>query len=157
ITAFPGVGFPALFVPAVERKRDYHPEPGFGTTISVMNVNKPPLDNLLVRYALNMAIEKKAFCDFLGGGRIPARSLITPIPDYPAPAKLIVDIDGRGYDILNFNVEAARSLLSKAVDRPPEITFHYAAFADTARRAELLQRQLLEHLGIRLKLAPHEF
>jgi oligopeptide transport system substrate-binding protein len=157
LTALPGVGFPSLFVPAVEHKRDFHPEPGFGTVIGVMNVNKPPLDNILLRYALGMAIDKKAFCKFLGGGRVPARNLVPPIPGYPAPTSLMVDIQGREYDILQFNVDAARSLLLKAGAGTPEITYHYAILPDTTQKAEMLQRQLFEHLGIRLKLAPHEF
>jgi oligopeptide transport system substrate-binding protein len=157
VTALPGVGFPSLFVPAVEHKRDFHPEPGFGTVVSVMNVNRPPLDDPRLRYALNMAVEKEALCHFLGLGRVPARNLVPPIPDYRAPASLVVDVGGREYDILQFNVEAARALLANAGAKPSEITYHYAIIADNTHKSEMMQRQLLEHLGIRLKLVPHEF
>jgi oligopeptide transport system substrate-binding protein len=157
LAAVPGVGFPSLFIPAVGRKRDFHTEPGFGTITSVMSVTRPPLDNILLRYALSMAIEKQSFCDFLGGGRVPASNLVPPIPGYPAPASVRVDIDGHTHDVLKFDVEAARALLAKAGAGAPAIPYHYGVLPDNAEKAEMLQQQWLHNLGIRLILTPHEF
>ena len=69
---------------------------------------------MLLRYALNMATEKKVLADFLGPGYVPARSLIAPLPQYPQPGSLKIEVDGRVYDVLSFDVEGARSLLAKA-------------------------------------------
>jgi hypothetical protein len=80
-------------------KREFHTEPGFG---SICPAIRPPKAAVL-RYALNMATEKQPVCDFLGGGRVPARRLVAPVPDYPAPTSLPVEIDGREYDVLSFD------------------------------------------------------
>jgi len=157
VAAMPGISFPALFIPVVGRKRDFHTEPGFGSICPVMSVRKPPLDNVLLRYALNMATGKQPVCDFLGGGRVPARSVVPPIPGYPAPAALPVMIDGREYDVLKFDIEGARALLAKSGVGNPEITYHFPLLPETRQRAEMLQQQWLHNLGIRLKLVPREF
>lgn len=157
LAAVPGVSFPSLFIPVVGRKRDFHTEPGFGTITSVMSVTRPPLDNILLRYALNMATEKKPLCDFMGGGRVPACNLVPRIPDYPAPASLPVEIDGQTYDVLKFDLEGARALLAKSGAGSPVIPYHYGILPDNTQKAEMLQQQWLHKLGVRLTLTPHEF
>ena len=130
--AMPGPSFPPLFMPILARKKDFHTEAAFGTVSPAMNVRQCPLDNVLVRYALNMGTKKKPHTDLLGGGRIPALNLIPHMPGYPAPRSLNVTVDGRGYDILSCNIEAARALLAKAGfhtgSRPLEITYHFPFF-----------------------------
>jgi oligopeptide transport system substrate-binding protein len=152
-----GIGFPSLLIPTVEHKRDFHTEAAFGSTSLAMNVQKPPLDNVLVRYALNMATDKQALCDFLRGGRVPARTIIPPVSGYPKRASLPVRIDGREYDVLSYSVAGARDLLSKAGVRSLEITYHFPLLQETTQSAEMLQQQWLQNLGIRLKLVPREF
>ena len=157
VAAMPGISFPYVFIPAMGGKRDFHIEPAFGLFCPVMSVQKPPLDNVLLRYALNMATQKQPVCDFLGGGRLPARNVVAPVPGYRGPDSVIVDIDGHPYDVLKFDPEAARSLLAKAGIRSPEITFHFPQLPESAPRAEMLRQQWQRNLGIRLKLAPREF
>ena len=157
VAAMPGVSFPYLFIPAMGGKRDFHTEPAFGVFCPVMSVQKPPLDNVLLRYALNMATEKQPVCDLLSGGRLPARNLVAPVPGYRGPDSLMVEIDGRSYDVLKFDPEAARALLAKTGIRSLEITFHFPQLPESAPRAEMLRQQWQGNLGIRLKLAPREF
>ena len=156
VAAVPGVVFPSLFIPMLARKRDFHTEPAFGSICAAVSVQKPPLNNVLLRYALNMATEKQPICDFLGGGRLPASNLVAPVPGYPAPKSRWVEIDGRLIDVLKFDVECARALLAKTGLGPIEITYHFPQFPETAARAELLRQQWQRNLGIRLQLAQRE-
>src|SRR5436305_13892849 len=78
-------------------------------------------------------------------------------PSRAAPDRLIVEIDGHHYDILNFDVQGARALLAKTGLGSVEITYHFPELPETGPRAEMLQQQWLHNLGIRLKLAPRDF
>jgi ABC-type oligopeptide transport system substrate-binding subunit len=165
VTAMPGLGFPPLFTPILGRKKDFHTQPVFGTVCPTISSRKPPLDNVLLRYALNMGTEKKPFSDFLGAGRVPALSLVPPLLGYPAPDSLHVSIEGHRYDVLSFHIEGARALLAKAgfpagVDPSGsglEITYHFPALPETRQKGEMLQQQWQRHLGLRVKLAVREF
>jgi ABC-type oligopeptide transport system substrate-binding subunit len=125
---------------------------------------KTALDNVLLRYALNMATEKNQFTGLLGGGRIPTSTLVPPVPGYLKPADAEVIVDGYPHDVLKFNVEAARVLLVKAGfnfspghRRPLELTYHFPTLSDARLKAELLQQQWRRNLGIRLNFAMHGF
>ena len=164
--AMPGPSFPPLFTPILARKKDFHTEPAFGTVSPGISVRRPPLDNVLVRYALNMATEKKPFTDFLGAGRAPALNLVPPMPGYPAPRSLNVALDGRTYDVLSYNVQGARALLAKAGydtraagpgHRTLEIEYHFPTLPETKLKGEMLQQQWRHHLGVRLNLVMREF
>src|SRR6266545_3108455 len=106
-----GSGLSPLFTPVLSRKRDYHSTPAFATRLPSINMRRAPFDNVLLRYALNMAVDKRVVADLYGPDYLPARSLIAPIPGYTRPDSLIIDVDGRLYDVLAFDVEGARSLL----------------------------------------------
>jgi len=58
----------------------------------VINTKKPPFDNVLLRYALNMATDKKAITHFVGAGRVPALNFVPPIEGYEAPQSLLVQV-----------------------------------------------------------------
>jgi hypothetical protein len=111
----PGPNFPPLFTGILGGKKDFHTERAFGTVCPAISALKPPLDNVLLRYVLAMGTEKKPMTDCLGAGRVPASSLVPPMPGYPGPSSLHVPIDGHSYDVLSFNIEGARgALLAKS-------------------------------------------
>jgi ABC-type oligopeptide transport system substrate-binding subunit len=163
--AMPGPSFPPLFTPILARKKDFHTEPAFGTVCPAISVRRPPLDNVLLRYALNMATEKKPFTDLLGAGEVPAVNMVPPITEYPAPRSVSVNVDGHSYDILSFNVRGARALLTKAgfeagTGHNPhtlDLAYHFPVLPETKLKAEMLQQQWRHHLGIRLNLTMREF
>jgi ABC-type oligopeptide transport system substrate-binding subunit len=165
VATMPGFNFPPLFTTVLGRKKDFHSEPCFGTVAATINAQKPPLNNVLLRYALNMATEKGPFTDLLGGRRIPALTVVPPVPGYLPPKNLDVVVDGRRHDVLGFNIEAARALLVKEGfdpimgrgNRTLELTYHIAALSDYKLRGEMLQQQWHRNLGIRVNLAVHEF
>jgi oligopeptide transport system substrate-binding protein len=161
----PGLSLSPMFTPVLSRKKDYHAGPGFGTFILHINTQRAPFDNVLVRFALNMATKKQALTNFLGAGFVPARSYVAPIPQYPKTDSLPVEIDGRIYDVLAFDVEGAKSLLAKAGfpggTRPDgtrlEVLYHFPMLPEARPKAEIVQQQWLHHLNISVKLMPREF
>jgi ABC-type transport system substrate-binding protein len=164
-TLTPGLSLPPVYTPVLRRRKDYHTTTGFGTIFPCVNIRRAPFDNILLRYALNMAIDKKAVTDFFGPGFLPARSMVPPLPHYSQPTSLKIGVDGRTFDVLAFDVEGARSLLAKAGfpggtglhGKPLEVPHHFPMLPENLPKGEILQRQWLDNLGIRTKLLPHEF
>ena len=104
---------PALYLRLLRRAPDFHTHPAIGTHYLVLNTRNSPLDNVLVRYALNMAIEKKEVERFEGAGPA-ALALLPPLDQYESPRALPVTVQGRSYDVLAFDPAGARSLMSAA-------------------------------------------
>lgn len=71
----PGPGFPPLFRPIVASKKDFHTERSFLTVRPGISVLKPPFDNVLLRYALAMATDRKPIAEALGAGAVRPLSL----------------------------------------------------------------------------------
>jgi oligopeptide transport system substrate-binding protein len=77
--------FPSsLFARALERKKDLHRLPMLQSLYYAINTKKPPFNNVLLRYALNMATDKNAIATALGGD-IPAIGYVPPIEGYQSP------------------------------------------------------------------------
>ena len=163
--AMPANAIPQPFIPLLRSKSDFHVAPAFTSYFYNINTKKPPFDNVLLRYALNMATDKRAITDFLGAGQIPALNIVPPIEGYETPKSLNVEIGGKTYDVLSFDLDAARELLSKAgypngVGRDGrrlniEIMFNTL---DTHRQiAEIVQQQWRRNLNIDVTLANQEW
>jgi oligopeptide transport system substrate-binding protein len=112
------------------------------------NLGHTPLDNPNVRKALSMAIDRNALIrDVAGGVGKPATSMIPPgMPGYQAD--LGKDID--------FNPQQAKQLLAQAgFSDPstfPQLHFRYATTSANQSRAEFVQAQLKQNLGIDIVL-----
>jgi oligopeptide transport system substrate-binding protein len=130
----------------------------YGAVFPLFNVTKPPFDDVRARYALNMATNKRAIAEFAGAGRSAALSLIPPAAGYDAPASLPDPIEGREYDVLAYNPEAARELFVKATGRRENVRVEYLFpnLPDTGPRAEILQQEWRQNLGIELVLIRQE-
>jgi oligopeptide transport system substrate-binding protein len=113
-----------------------------------MNNAKKPLDNPNVRKALSKAIDRNALIrDIAGGVGLPTTSIIPPgMPGFQ---------EGLGQE-LNFDVEGARTLLAQAGyangQNFPAIAFTFAATTANQRRAEFLQAQWKQNLGVNIQL-----
>jgi oligopeptide transport system substrate-binding protein len=161
----PGFGFPPLVAPALSRKRDLCTSPAFGTAFPCFNTTKPPFDNVLVRYALNMAVNKHAIADVFGFGRQPARNLVPSLPGYRSPESVQVRVNGKSYDVLQFNPEAARELLAFAGfpggrdTQGNHLTLDMLCpnFQEPRLRAEILQSEWQDKLSIRVNVNAQEF
>jgi oligopeptide transport system substrate-binding protein len=117
-----------------------------------INQSAAPLNNVLVRRAFSMAIDRQALIrDIAGGVGLPATSIIPPgMPGY-------VDGLGATYD---YNPDGARQLLSQA-GYPngqgfPALTFNFATTGANQRRTEFIQAQLKQNLNVTINLNSQE-
>jgi len=114
----------------------------------IMNNAKAPLNNPMVRKALSKGIDRQAMIrDIAAGIGKPATSMIPPgMPGYQAD--LGKDID--------FDPAAAKSLLAQAgIADPsqfPALHFRFATTSANQSRAEFIQAQLKQNLGINIVL-----
>jgi oligopeptide transport system substrate-binding protein len=161
----PGAVLPPLFAPVLSRKKDYHSTPAFATRAPSINIRRAPFDKVLLRYALNMAMDKKAVAAFYGPSYVPARSFTAPSAGYRTPASLKIDVDGRQYDVLSFDVDGARSLLARAgfpggvapSRRPLQVPYHFPILTGARPQAEIIEQQWLHNLNVGVKLVGREF
>ena len=108
-----------------------------------------------VRYALNMAIDKRALAQFAGAGRAEASGLVPPLEGYAPVRDLTVSVDGVTCDVLGFNPQAARELFRRAghdTKRREQIQFLLPNLPEARPVSEILQQQWRSVLGIDLVL-----
>ena len=142
---------PQSVIPELQRRSDFICEPMLTTYFYRVNVRRKPLDNPLVRRALNMAIDKQEICEAVTrAGQIPARSFVPPgLTGYES---------AEGGD---FDVEAARRLLGEAGFpdgrgfRKIEILYNKSEAHEAI--AEVIQRHWKEKLGIDVELKKLEW
>lgn len=136
---------PNAIIPDLRERDDFHSSPMLTTYFYRINTAEPPLDNVLVRRALNAAIDKHQICEYvMKAGQVPARSYVPPgMAGYESP--LTDDHD----------VEEAKRLLAEA-GYPngkglPTIQILYNTNDDHATIAQVIQQQWAA-LGIRCEL-----
>ena len=165
VDAMPGERLSPLLQRSLEGHRDFLAAPACFVVWHGFNTHKPPFDNLLLRYALNMATDKAAIAHVFGAGRAPGRNLIPAMEGYRAPQSLSVPIDGENYDVLSYNPAAARILLAKAGypgglghdGRPFHFELLFPNLPHSRPIAEMLHQQWRTNLKVEPKLAVCEF
>lgn len=141
-----GYPVPNVVVPKLQGRPDYVSGPMFTTYFYRCNVTRPPLDNPLVRRALNMAIDKRKIVEHVTkAGQLPATSFVPPgMPGYTQP-------QGESFDIAK-----ARELLAEA-GYPrgqgfPKIQILFNTMDAHRAIAEVVQRDWKDNLGIDVEL-----
>lgn len=142
---------PAAAVARLRGRADLHVGPQLATNFLRMNVTAAPLADVLVRRAIDRAIDRTALCRYVyRRGEVPATSLVPPSlagyqPARAAPA----------------NAEIARDLLARAGFPGgrgfPELELLFPADETVRAVAEALAARLEEVLGIRVRPQPQEF
>jgi oligopeptide transport system substrate-binding protein len=158
--AMPGDRLPQEIFPLLGKKKDFHFTSAFFTLYPVMNTTRSPFNNPLVRYAFNMATDKREVADFFGAGRTAAIGFVPPFPGYPGPDRLPVEIGPKKIDLLSYNPRAARELLtSAAYGRGNKLSVEYLfpTLPHSRPIAEILQQQWRRNLGVDVKLVLQEF
>jgi ABC-type oligopeptide transport system substrate-binding subunit len=154
---------PEALAPALFQKKDFHSDPAFANLAYSINVHRRPFDNVLVRYALNMSIDKAAIAAYRNAE--PARTVTPAVGGYEAPRSLPVSVGGRRYDVLEFNPAAARELLAQAgypdgagSDGKP-LAFDLRSWESPTylNAAEIMAQQWRTNLHIRPRLVPAEY
>lgn len=137
---------PKTMIPELIDREDFVSAPAMITYFYRLNVTRKPLDNVLVRRALNMAIDKDQICRRVTkAGELPARSLVPP--------------GMTGYQAAycgEFNPEEARKLLTEA-GYPngrglPTIEILYNSNDNHRDIAQVIAQHWSEHLGIDVEL-----
>ncbi len=136
--------------------------PMLGTYYYIFNVTKPPVDDVRVRRALTLAIDRTAIVETVTkGGQIPADSFVPPgLKD--AGGREFNTVSGSyGIDTSRAQAEEARNLLSEAGypggEGFPEIELLYNTSEGHKAVAEAVQEMWKDHLGIRVRLANQEW
>ncbi|MGY3620328.1 ABC transporter substrate-binding protein [Bradyrhizobium sp. USDA 10063] len=90
-------------------------EPSNVSTNIIINSSAPPFDNLDIRRALALAIDRKAFISILFEGQADVGGTMQPAPAglWAMPKEMLETIPGYGPDV-NANREQARKLMQKA-------------------------------------------
>jgi len=142
---------PAAKVPAVSRRPGFRYAPALHTYFYRFNVTRPPLDDVRVRKALALAIDKAAIArHLLRGGQRPARSFVPPILAGYTP------VEGPDHD-----PEAARRLLAEAGfprgEGFPTLQLLYNTRETHKLIAEAIQHMWRTALGVRVELLNQEW
>ena len=85
------------------------------STNIIINSSSPPFDNLDIRRALALALDRKPFIDILFEGQADIGTTMQPAPDglWAMPKEMMESIPGYGPDV-NANREEAKKLMQKA-------------------------------------------
>jgi oligopeptide transport system substrate-binding protein len=149
-------------------REDFNPIPYLGSYFFRVNLTRPPFDDLRVRRALALTIDRRAICEkIMKAGQKPSWSLVPPgMVGYPlgnemAHAPLADDLSD--YDAsLAADVAHAKQLLAEAGFGPggkpfPTFEIHYNTSEAHRDIAEVVASDWKKHLGIDARLLNQEF
>ena len=143
---------PSPILPDLKKRDDFTATPGLITYFYRLNVNKPPLDDVHVRRALNMAINKQLICDKVGkAGQQPARSFVPPGLDGYRSGKC------GAFDPQGAVAELEKSKYHREGKPLPKIKILYNTSEGHRNIAEVIQQQWKNYLGIDVELSNSEW
>lgn len=146
---------PYRFSPALKSWKDYSSGLPSTATFIAVNTRTPPLDNVLLRYALNMATDKRQLAQLANGTAEAARTPVVSVRGYVPPSVVPVTINGHTYDVSSYNPLDAKEMLAAAGfpggtqknGLPLHLPIIYSLPADEDV-VEVLRRQWHDVLGI---------
>jgi ABC-type transport system substrate-binding protein len=143
-------GVPAVHVPEVESLPDFRTASSFAVRYVAFNNTLPPFDNVDVRRAFALAIDKETLANAVLGGTVVPTDRILPlgIPGSELP------IEG-----LSFDPDAAKAALEAAgvtAESISSVTLTYGVEGDNERVVTVLQAMWKENLGVDVILEPLE-
>ncbi len=151
---------PANVIPRLRGRADWHPTPYPATYFFRVNVTRPPLDDVRVRRALALAIDRRAITQLVTkGGEVPLESLVPPamsaITAYVEPSFF-----GSTGDYEQ-NVKLARELMDDAGYGPGgktlrPIELHYNTQSTNKDVAEVIAHGWKQALGVDTRLVNQE-
>lgn len=131
-------------------REDLNPAPMLTSYYYVVNCERPPLDNVKVRKALTLALDRNDVVRTAGAGEQAARNLVPPgLPGYESPK------------CEPHNVEAARKLLAEAGFPDgagfPKVEILYNTHENHQTIAEIIRKQWQRNLGINVAIRNEEW
>ncbi len=141
---------PKVETESIRQMKEYRLQPSLAVYYYELHTNVKPFDDLRVRKAINMAIDREEINKVVGGTKIPAYNIVPP------------GLVGHDASIgLKFNAAAARKLLDEAgyKDRStfPHIKLGLNTDENHQRIAENVQAQLKRNLGIEIEILNEEW
>lgn len=122
-----------------------------------MNLNVEPLNDVRVREAVNLAIDREELCRIVGSDTEPTYNLVAKYMKDKATGEYFVDGASRSFEE---DVERARELLAEAGypdgEGFPELTYNYPTLEMDSDTAQVIQEQLKKNLNIEIKLEAQE-
>ncbi|MEG9884668.1 MAG: peptide ABC transporter substrate-binding protein [Hyphomicrobiales bacterium] len=130
---------------------EFHLTPAPVLEYYAINMTKPPFDDIRVRQALSMAIDRKFLAEkIMEGSAFPAYSFVPPgLPPYGEP----VYVDWKDDSILDREDEAV-ALLKQAgygPDHPLKLTIHYNT-SDTRKKEASAIADMWREIGVEVSL-----
>lgn len=121
------------------------------------NLNVEPLDDVRVREAINLAINREELCQIVGTDTEPTYNLIAKYMKDKETGEYFVDGAEQPFEE---NVERARELLAEAGypngEGFPTLTYSYPTLEMDSDTAQVIQEQLKENLNINIELNAQE-
>jgi oligopeptide transport system substrate-binding protein len=142
---------PAARIPEVSSSPDFHQVASFAVRYIGFNNRKAPFDNVNVRRAFAMAVDKVTLAEKVLNGAVGPTDRILPagFPGSQLPIKG-----------LPFDPKMGKAELEKAGYGPgkplPKVTLTYGVEGDNERVATFLQQQWKDNLGVNVVLQPLE-
>lgn len=122
-----------------------------------MNLNVEPLNDIRVREAINLAINRAELCQIVGSDTEPTYNLVAKYMKDKTTGEYFVDEAEQPFEE---NVERARELLAEAGypngEGFPELTYNYPTLEMDSDTAQVIQEQLKENLNITINLEAQE-
>ena len=144
-------GVPQSKLEEIRRHPDYYVTPYFGTYFYRFNITRPPFEDVRVRKAFSMAINRSLITDTITrSGQQPVTSFCPPVAGYEP-------VDGIGY-----NREEARKLAAQSgygtADKPwPEIEILFNTSEAHKQIAEAIAQMWKETFGVTVSLRNQEW
>ncbi len=156
---------PQPFIRLLKYKKDFRITAALGNYYYLINTTRPPFNNVLLRYALNMATDKRSETEFLGAGELPAATFVPPIEGYRSPEHVFVETAGKRYDVLAYNVQGAQELMALAGypqgiggdGRKLRIEIIFNTLERHKQIAEIVQQQWQKNLNVDVVLLNQEW
>ena len=121
------------------------------------NLNVEPLDDVRVREAVNLAVNREELCQIVGTDTEPTYNLIAKYMKDKETGEYFVDGTEQPFEE---NVERARELLAEAGypngEGFPTLTYSYPTLEMDSDTAQVIQEQLKENLNINIELNAQE-
>ena len=122
-----------------------------------MNLSVEPLQDVRVRKALNLGLDRETLCKMIGEDTIPTYHLVAGAMMDKATGESFTEEVEQPFEE---NIKEAQELLKEAGypngEGFPELTYNYPALEMDADTAQALQQQWKENLGITIRLNAQE-
>ena len=142
---------------AYEGAEDLFVTDQIATRYIYMNLNVEPLNDVRVREAINLAINREELCQIVGSDTEPTYNLVAKYMKDKTTGEYFVDEAEQPFEE---NVERARELLAEAGypngEGFPELTYNYPTMEMDSDTAQVIQEQLKENLNITINLEAQE-